>query len=158
MPTGEFREVATSWLWVLGGGLGIVLEVKLFWPSTRSAVGCDVLGASWLEGKRRTRLLPESVTHKLPVAGSTAMPVRPAWSPCRFRVWAVGSCRPWLVWVPDAMEGWPMTRSTVRRAPVCLKGAGKRRMRLLPMSATYRFPLLSTAIEVGVEKPAVRPP
>ncbi len=50
----------------------------------------------------------------------------------------------------------PMTKS-VEGAELFWKGTGKRRMRLLPASATYRFPLESTANAVGRLSPAVVP-
>src|ERR1700730_7262943 len=55
---------------------GIVLDVKLVWPRTRSAAGSFVaLPPSYLAGKRNTRLLPGSETHRLPCA-SKARPAR----------------------------------------------------------------------------------
>src|SRR5215831_1374406 len=61
----------------LFGGWGPCEDVKLDWPSTKSAVGSIVLAVRFEAGKRNTRLLPGSVTQTFPCA-SRATPARNA--------------------------------------------------------------------------------
>src|ERR1051326_5347603 len=101
-------------------------DTKSNWPRTRSAEGSVVLGLRTAAGNRNTRLLPGSVTQRLPWL-SIARPARNAafWAKDRvllLGVWQLHSLGRLLL-LPETLFC-PMTRSTGNRSPVWLSGVG----------------------------------
>ena len=62
---------------------------------------------------------------------------------------------PWFA-VPELKLGWPITIFGTFGSSSLANGLGNRRIRLFPVSATYRFPFESTASAPGDERPVGR--
>src|SRR5258706_964273 len=107
-------------------------ETRSGWPSARLAAMPVAKGAWYLS----TRLLLLSATHTFPeLSTMTALGVS-----------SVLAERPPLLGTLDVRSGWPS--AMVAAAPVA-GDAGKRTTRLLPASATHRFPDGSKAMPTG---------
>src|SRR5258708_7600108 len=103
--------------------------------------------------KRRTRLLAASATPRLPCASNVREETKIL---LPLKNWSVLAVAPPILARLLLKLVWPRTRSG--NWVEWVKGVGKRRMRLFPVSTTKRLPLESTARPVGKVVPVARPP